>query len=169
MRRIPLTQGKFALVDDEDFERVSQFKWRAYCSPDKQKRWYAARTVRVPAKPKDRYFVVLMHRFILPHDMPHTDHRDRDGLNNQKENLRPCTRIQNGRNRGIQKNKSGFKGVTFKKNHPSKPWCARVTLEGKRIHLGLFASAEDAAKAYDVAALCHYGEFARTNQQMGAL
>ncbi len=169
MRRIPLTQGKFALIDDEDFERVNQFKWRAYCGKDKQETWYAARTVRIPTKPKARYFVVLMHRFILPHDMPHTDHRDRNGLNNQKENLRPCTRRQNGGNRNVQENKSGFKGVGFKKDNPNKPWSARVTLKGKRVTIGYFITPQLAAQAYDAAAIRHYGEFARTNQQMGLL
>lgn len=96
------------------------------------------------------------------------DHWDRDGLNNQRGNLRPCTHAQNCFNRFYgATNKSGFKGVSWKR--PNKKWCAQIKALGKVLHLGLFADPKEAAKAYDEAAELHFGQFALTNKRLGLL
>src|SRR3990167_622 len=114
MRLIPLTQGKFALVDDEDFEFINQFRWSAEKNRGK-KTWYA-RTNSKTAKGK-RETCLRMHRLILKlekGDKKIVDHRDGNGLNNQRTNLRLASTFQSMANRGIRKDsKSGFKGVSL--------------------------------------------------------
>ncbi len=89
------------------------------------------------------------------------DHRNHDGLDNRRENLRPCTRKENQRNQKIQHGKaSKFKGVF--RDCPDK-WTSLITVNGRKIRLGNFALEEDAAKAYDKAAQQHFGEFACLN------
>jgi hypothetical protein len=154
VKQVPLTKGKFALVDDEDFERVSKLKWRYI----RQKhRGYAVRTVKIG----DEEYTLPMHRFILPHDLPHTDHRDQNGLNNQKHNLRPATRSQNGQNRRNQKHSSPFKGVFWSKS--ADKFQASISVNKRKIHLGYFTNAREGALVYDSAAREHFGEFARPN------
>ena len=162
MKTIVLTKGKFALVDDEDFERVSRFKWHAN-KPRLSKIWYAQTTFLRHGKKVHLY----MHRFILPHNMPRTDHKDRNGLNNQKENLRPCTRTQNQYNRNVQVHSSSYKGVSYFK--VTKRWHARFYTNGKLVHLGYFSTAEQAAEAYDREARRNAKDFALTNQTLGLL
>ena len=90
------------------------------------------------------------------------DHKDGDGLNNTRENLRVCSRSDNEHNRRIDtKNSSGFKGVYF--NKPMKKWMARISINNKRMYLGCYDNKVDAARAYDKAAKKHFGEFARLN------
>jgi hypothetical protein len=90
------------------------------------------------------------------------DHRDGDGLNNQRENLRLCTHSQNMQNRRLQRNnRSGYKGVYWIK--AQGVWAARITVNRVPINLGRFDTAEQAARAYDEAALKYHGEFARLN------
>jgi hypothetical protein len=108
-----------------------------------------------------------MHRLILDHHAEHTDHKDGNGLNNQKSNIRPATRAQNGQNRKLQIHSAPFKGVHHFKALGG--WTASIRVNKKKKHLGYFDSPELAARAYDAAALKHFGEFARTNQQIGAL
>jgi hypothetical protein len=93
------------------------------------------------------------------------DHRDGNGLNNRRRsNLRVCSHSQNGANQKKHKNNtSGFKGVVLYKDNRSRPWCARIKVEGRHIYLGYFATPDEAAKAYDAAAIRLHGEFARTN------
>src|SRR6185369_10082175 len=107
MKRIKLTQGKCALVDDEDFERVSQFKWVA--DKDKNNLWYASRHFPLG---NGKRTTQKMHTFIL-NGLKKVDHKNSDGLDNQKHNLRPATTSQNGANRRKQarKTSSVFKGV----------------------------------------------------------
>ena len=102
MKRIPLTQGKFALVDDEDFEALSQFKWRAkHCPdgrrPEKSSKWYACRTeIRKRGPKAGKKKEVYMHRFLM--DAPRgkvVDHLNGDGLDNRRANLRICTQKEN--------------------------------------------------------------------------
>ena len=136
MKEIKLTQGKVALVDDEDYERVSKYKW---CFDS----GYAGRNKKLNNIDK-------MHRFIL--DLTDTelevDHKDGDGLNNQKGNLRIGSHESNMHNkRRYKNNKSGFKGVYwFKKD---SKWGASIQHKKKRIFLGLFEDKEEAARAYD--------------------
>ncbi len=167
MRRIPLTQGKFALVDDEDYERVSQFKWR-YCPDYRNPKTIgkAVRTVRIVGKRTTEH----MSRFILrlkPGE-PDADHRDGNGLDNRRNNLRVCkTPFQNGQNRTIQTHSTPYKGVHALKS--ANTYQSHINVNGKRIYLGSFRTPEEAAYAYDLSAMHFFGEFARTNQQMGVL
>lgn len=154
MKEIQLTQGQVAKVSDNRFNYLSQFKWYAVYTPSVNG-YYAARRFGKTQ--------ILMHREIM--DAPNgtqIDHQDGDGLNNQNENLRFCTAAQNQFNRNKQiNNSSGFKGVDFHKN--MNKWRAKIQLNYKRIHLGYFDSAEEAARAYDEAAKKYYGEFAMLN------
>jgi AP2 domain-containing protein len=156
MKEIPLTQGKVALVDDDDYEAVSQFKW---CAMKDGRCFYAARGV---VGKNGRWTVQPLHRFLLP-GVPRIDHRDGDGLNNQRENLRPATAVENNR---AQKRKqvgtsSQFRGV-FRRSD-GKRWRAQITVEGKKLSLGHFYYETDAARAYDTAARKYFGEFAAPN------
>jgi len=157
VKHIKLTQGKFAIVDDEDFWWVNKDKWYVRRVSNN---WYAARNDYLNGKPK----MIHMHRFIMncPDDKE-IDHGNHDGLDNQKHNLRICTASQNSANRQIQKgNKSSkFKGVSWHEQNIN--WRAYIKVNGKHIHLGYFDIEEAAAKAYDRAAIKYFGEFAKLN------
>jgi hypothetical protein len=158
MKKIPLTQGKFALVDDEDYEDLIQFKWYAHRCGNI---FYAARTIRIGK----RQTVERMHRRILKlktGDSKHTDHANRNGFDNQKKNIRICTKKENCRNRlKSRNNTSGFKGVFWYK--PTKKWRAQIQINYKHKHLGYFGSKIEAAKAYNNAAIKYFGKFANLN------
>jgi hypothetical protein len=159
MKEIPLTQGKVALVDDEDYERLNKYKWHAH---KHRNNFYAYRnTPRENGKQTN----MIMHRVVLGiSDRSMVDHRDGDGLNNQKYNLRPCTNSQNMCNAVAHKrNPSGYKGVTINKRRGR--YHARITHNYHLIYLGYFSDPIDAALAYSVAAILLHGEFARTSFQ----
>lgn len=150
MKSIPLTRGLVALVDDSDFEKISGFRWHAR---RKGKTIYAARSQNGRR--------IFMHHEILG-SFNQTDHRDLNGLNNSRENLRAATHVQNQGNTGLRKNNtSGFKGVLF--DSRLGKWFAKIQPKGKSIVLGCYNSPEEAAKAYDRAAVSYFGDFARTN------
>lgn len=153
---IPVTQGKFAIVDAEDFEWLSRYKWHA--RKDRHT-WYAVRNTYQDGKQK----LIFMHREILK--LPkgtETDHKDHDGLNNRRSNIRPATRAQNQHNQNPQKRgTSKFKGVHWCRNE--RKWRAQIQVEGHRIYCGYYTSEIEAARAYDRAALNFFGEFAYTN------
>jgi hypothetical protein len=151
MKEIPLTQGLVALVDDNDFEELSKFKWHA---KKDRNTYYANRTIGRKT--------VKMHRVILGLNSRYQqgDHKDGDGLNNQRHNLRVVTRRRNGANRRKHATcSSKFKGVYLDKGK----WRARLGLNKKKIELGYFVDETCAAKAYDVAAKQHFGEYACLN------
>ncbi len=156
MKVIPLTQGQATIVDNEDYERVMKYKWHLQSN---RRHNYAT---RMDGKKK-----VYLHRFIL--DAPRgleVDHKNHNGLDNRRENLRLCTHPDNLRNRGAtQSNTSGYKGVTFIKRHwqLQKPWSAHIMVNGKNLYLGYFATREDAAQAYDHAVKVYHGQFAVYN------
>lgn len=157
-KEIPLTQGKVALVDAEDYDWLNQWKW--YASKQKNGSFYAMRRI----KENGKRFPVLMHRIIIktPKNME-TDHINRNGLDNRKYNLRICTNSQNQMNRGKPKNnKSGYKGVYW--NKKDKRWRAEIMVNQHLNFLGNFSMKEDAALAYNKAAIKHYGEFAYQNK-----
>jgi len=154
-RLIQLTQGKVATVDVSDFEHLNRFKWHAVRSKSTDV-FYAKRTL-----PSGESGETLMHREILavPKGVD-IDHKDGDGLNNRRSNLRIATKQQNIWNRGPQRNtSSGYKGVTWHK--ASKRWRANLTIDKKLRHLGTFKEKEEAIKVYEAAAEKLQGEFMR--------
>lgn len=155
-KEIPLTQGKVAIVDDADFEWLSQWKW---C-------YHRDRAGRGIADGKGSAKMHFMHNYIMqPPPGFVVDHIDNDPLNNQRSNLRICTQAENLRNRrGFStKSSTSFKGVFPVKKSKIRPWRATIKLNGKSIHLGSFPTAEAAAIAYNEAALKYHGEFAHLN------
>jgi len=152
---IRLTQGKFAIVDDHNYEWLSKYKWYYGCGG------YAARDILDGTTKKKK--TILMHRLIL--NAPpgkECDHIDGDRLNNLESNLRLCTHAENQHNqRPHQDGTSRWKGVCWHKRDGK--WRARIHFENNRKHLGCFKSEDEAALAYDTAAIELFGEFARLN------
>jgi len=162
-RLIPLTRGMSAIVDTEDFERVSALTWHAVNTPKGSQWWYAEH--RYKDGRVSRGF--SLHRFILGVTDPaiKVDHRDGNGLNNSKTNLRSCTPAQNRANSRKQPNTtSRFKGVHRRKTETK--FVAAIKIANKSKYLGAFENEEDAARAYDAAAKAHHGEFAKPNFPM---
>ncbi len=156
MKRIPLSKGMFALVDDEDYERLAKYYW---CARKGRNTFYADRSVKLNGK----WTTISMHReiFGLPKNKQ-IDHADHNGLNNQKYNLRICTPAQNQQNRLPYKGfSSRYKGVGWAKD--DKKWRSYIYPNYKFVSLGYFDSEIEAANAYDAKAKELFGEFARLN------
>ena len=152
MKEIPLTQGKVTIIDDEDFERINQFKWYAHKINNA---FYARRN-------KDKKNSIILHRVIMNVTDPNqtVDHINGDTLDNRKLNLRVCDKAHNNlnRNRINKNNKSGYRGVHFNKR--LSKWVAQINIsKSKHKHLGVFNTAEEAARAYDKKAKELFGEF----------
>jgi hypothetical protein len=154
MKLIPLTNGKFAKIDDVDFDKVIKYKWRVVGGNGKL---YAA-----TGHDRDGN-LTLMHNFLKPHNEElEIDHKDGDGFNNQHDNFRIGTHQQNCFNRKINKNNTtGYKGVYL--NTKTGNWYAHIMVNGKTIHLGTFSCPHKAALAYNKAAIKYFGEFANLN------
>lgn len=153
MKKIWLNKGKYTLVDNKDYDHLSQWKW---CITNGG---YARRTIS-----KDGKVVgISMHRLIM--DTPdgmETDHINHDKLDNQRQNLRICTKSQNHFNR--LKNRVGssyYRGVSW--NKQKKSWETAIKLNKKRIFIGYFKNERYAAMAWDIWAKDLYGKFARLN------
>lgn len=153
MKEISLSQGKVALVDDEDFDYLNQYKWYA----NRFKYTFYAITHRRINKYDHK---IYMHRLIMnPGREIHIDHKDRNGLNNQKNNLRIATYSQNNCNRKGS-GASQYLGVSIRRNGK---FTARIKADGYYKNLGVFDNEIDAAIAYDNAAKIYHGEFANLN------
>jgi len=159
MIEIPLTQGQTALIDDEEWDRVKQYKW--FASKAKNGNTFYAQT-HVHLENGKRTTLQL-HRLLMDAEKRHiVDHQDRNGLNCQKYNLRFATRNQNCRNQGIRSdNSSGYKGVS--KTNLGKQWSSYIYIDGKQKFLGKYSDKESAARAYNEAAIKYFGEFAVLN------
>jgi hypothetical protein len=151
---IPLTQGLVALIDDVDAVAVLAVgKWTANLTPTNA---YAYRRPRL----NGRSTTISLHAFLT--GWPYVDHRNGDGLDNRRANLRAATHAQNVRNRGSQRNNtSGYKGVSFDRSRGL--YLAKIAVDRRQIALGRYANPTDAARAYDAAARELHGDFARVN------
>lgn len=150
MKTIKLTNDNLqVLIDDEDFEKVNALKWFLKKG---RRTSYACSTV-IPH--------IRMHRFILGTSNGDIDHKDGNGLNNKKNNLRFVNHFENARNTAVYRNnKVGFRGVHFAKDRPRiKPYRAMIQLNKRQKSLGYYDTAEKAAKAFDKAAKQYYGNF----------
>ncbi len=137
MKKIELTKGRFALVDDEDYEWLNQWKWWV---SDGESKSYAIRRFEKNKKSH----LIFMHKLILnvPKGMQ-GDHINGNSLDNQRSNLRICTKDENNRNAKIRKdNKSGYKGVVWDKDN--KEWKTRIWFNRKAIYLGRFNNIKEA-------------------------
>lgn len=166
MREVPLSQGLVAIVDDEDYDLVSDIVW---CAEKQCRTVYAKSNTRVDGKPASLY----MHRLLL--GLPagsgtgvEVDHRNGDGLDNRRHNIRVVTRRQNMQNRTRKRRgtSSRFKGVSWDKR--DQKWAAEIRIDSgegrsRKVFLGRFIQEEDAAKAYDSAARRYFGEYAAPN------
>lgn len=163
MKRIPLTQGQFAIVDDEHFDYLNQWNWHAQWNKNNQS-FYASRKSKTI---NGKRHTISMASEILGilglecNDKHCPDHINHITLDNRSVNIRLCTASQNQHNRLKQVGSSKFKGVCWHKNE--RKWRARINYKGKRIHLGSFDNEIDAAESYNNAAIKYFGEFARLN------
>jgi hypothetical protein len=141
MKEIPLTQGKVALVDDEDYEYLNQFKW---CAHNRRNTSYAVRAL--PIDKNEKQNTIKMHRVIIntPKEME-TDHINGNGLDNRRENLRIVTTRQNQQNLHIKKS-SKYPGVCWEAGRSR--WRSTIQIAGKLHTIGRFENEEDAATAY---------------------
>jgi hypothetical protein len=160
---IPLTQGAVAWVDPNDAPALVAHRWHLLQGPSGK--GYAARREKAAGR---RY--ILMHREILglgPGRVPETDHRNGDGLDNRRANLRVADRVGNNRNTPKMRGRSGkkltsrYKGVSWDKG--TSRWRADILVLGRHYFLGRFDDEAEAARVYDAEATKRFGEFARTN------
>ena len=158
MKRILLTQGRHATVDDEDYDYLMQWKWQARKS---HRTYYAVRTCYCFPPNKATRHTIRMHRVIM--DVPQekeVDHINHNGLDNCKRNMRICTSTENRYNHRPRPNRSSrYKGVS----RCETQWRAQIGHNGKKKHIGLYRSESEAAKAYDNKAKELFGKFAYCN------
>ena len=161
-RRIPLSRGKYAIVDPDDYYKLSEHKWSVSTGP--YNNFYAVR--KEPNRNGKKGKTIRMHRLVAnTPDGLLCDHINGDSLDNRKANLRSATHLQNSWNarKSPQSCSSKYKGVMFRKG-PQK-WAAMICVAGEKIFLGSFKDEIEAAKVYDKAAKKYFGEFAKLNFQ----
>jgi len=153
MKEIALTQGYVALVDDEDYGWVSQWKWCALVKP------HTVYATRRSARRGGKQTSIYMHRVLLgAAPGMQTDHINGDGLDNRRENIRQCSAQENQRNSRSHVGSSIYKGVHWHKL--GRKWQAYIKVDGRQRHLGYFSVEAVAAAAYKLAAALHFGTFA---------
>jgi hypothetical protein len=166
MISIPLTQGKVAIVDDEDAELASS-NWQTRLLGQT---WYAQRNVRLPSgrKTMERLHTAVWRRAHPGKSHPsEIDHKNGNGLDNRRSNLRSATHQENNRNRRLQSNNtSGFKGVHWETC--TQKWRASIKISGRQIRLGRFKVVEEAARVYDAKARAFFKDFATLNFPKGS-
>ena len=150
-----LPNGNVCFIDELDLPIMAQFRWRSV--------FIAGITYVVTNVRKgDRRVTAYLHRIIMrPPPGVHIDHIDHDGLNNQRSNLRLCSRSENMRNQVKRRRatSSRFKGVS----RAGHRWCAQLEIDGKHIRLGSHDTEEQAAAAYNAGAVLYFGSFAHVN------
>ena len=155
MKEIKLTQNKVALVDDSDFEWLNKLTWCAA----KRKHTYYAYTTNLKGK---RGSTIAMHRLIMETPIgKRVDHKDHNGLNCQRNNMRNCTNRENQMNK-TPHGSSKYLGVSFCKINNN--YHAQIRINGNNTHIGYYKNEIDAALAYNEKAKIHHGEFANLNQ-----
>jgi hypothetical protein len=157
---IPLSQGKSAMIDDDDADMVSRFKWCIH----KNKTCYTEyATASVPQSGK-RNRKIYLHSLIMRFPKNRIDHRDGNGLDCRKHNLREATCSQNAMNQRFRKNNTtGFRGVVFIRDGRKKPYRVMIRVNRKHIFVGSCETAVEAAKAYNDASHKHHGEYGIRN------
>jgi len=170
VKHVSLSQGAFAIVDDNDFLTVSRFNW--HLKKDARKTSYAVRNNKRGLSPA----LIKMHRVIAEANPGQiVDHVNGNGLDNRRRNLRIATPSLNQANRRVAIGRHGVKGVHYipytqnkgKRWDRAKPWKAEITVSRRTISIGYFKTKDEAAAAYDVAAKRYFGEFAATNADLG--
>ncbi len=154
--KIPLTQGKFAIIDDEDYPLISSYKWYY------DQIGYAATNLSRKKFGKQSHHTLRMHVLLLGKKNGYEiDHVNKNGLDNRRINIRLCRHAENIHNAKMRKdNTSGYFGV--KRN--GRNWCAQIWNNMKQINLGTYKTKTEAALAYNQAALKYHGEFAKLNK-----
>lgn len=161
MKRIKLTRGYYAKIDDRDYQTVSAHKW--FADVRKDGTVYAATSGRVNGNRS----TIRMHCLLLGTvGQKHRrigEHQNGDGLDNRRKNIRPASQKQNSWNTRGQKGVGFLKGITKQKRLTKRPWQARIHRSGVTLHLGYFPTKEEAATAYNKAASLNDGEFLKLN------
>lgn len=159
MKKIKLTQNQYALVDEEDFDFINQFRWQAIYKPNSNYFIATKADKRINGKQRHTY----MHRLIMnaPTGLD-IDHINHDGLDNRKCNLRLCTKKENRMNIKKKESRWGYKGIDFRDSNKNK-WIAQIKFNKKSIYIGCYPDKISAAKAYDEKAKELFGEFAHLN------
>lgn len=164
--QISVGRGFVALIDDEDADKVKEYRWRLLEGYVRGRGQYLGKVPSRSGKRYTRYVEVALHRLVMdaPDDM-RVDHKDHNPLNCQKYNLRICTHAQNSFNKRKKWGTSRFKGVSWDSGHGK--WRAHIGVNYKLIPLGDFDDETDAARAYNQAAVKHFGKFACLNDLEG--
>lgn len=157
MRTIPLggkvAAGRVALIDDADYDLIAGYSW---CASEHPGVTYALTAIQRDGKNT----TIRMHQLLT--GWPRTDHVNGDGLDNRRANLRPVNQAQNQANqRPWRGGSSQYKGVYH--HHTAPKWVANIMINGRTRYLGMFPAEEDAARAYDTAAIDAFGEYAFLN------
>lgn len=151
MKTVQLTNSdKVGLISDEDYDKVMRYKWYLHTGG-------SIRSIEKISKKEQN---VTLSMFLL--NAFNVDHKDRNQLNNQRDNIRKASRSKNNANRIGWSNKSNYKGCYYYPDRP-RQWRSKITVNGCFLHLGFFATELEAAAAYNVAATKHFGDFALLN------